>query len=181
MPTAMAKPDANGQPDLIAKLSGSGVSTSDAQGKAMFWFDEDSNPTSIRYQIVLNKIDVNDNPGKGLDELLDKVHVHYAPGGVHQAMHLYNILGPADDVDDGKIAGHTLSGVWDEADIDEDWMSHMHHSSKPLDAVLGNGQTILENLCMSNTDVNIHTVESGSSIRGIIETNSDACAKLGFS
>jgi len=156
-PNAMAKPDANGQPDLIAELTGFDGSSSDAKGKAMFWFDDDSNPTSIRYQIVLNKLDVNDNSGKGLDELLTKVHIHYAPNGVHQGMHLYNILGPADDQDDGKIAGNSLSGVWDAADVDEDWMDHIHHSSKPLDAANPNGNTILENLCTGNTDVNIHT------------------------
>ena len=181
MPTAMAKQDANGQPDLVAKLTSFDGSSSDAKGKAMFWFDDDSNPTSIRYQIVLNKMDVNDNSGKGLDELLTKVHIHFAPNGVHQAMHLYNILGPADDLDDGKIAGNTLSGVWDAADIDEDWMVHMHHSSKPLTAMNPNGNTILENLCTGNTDVNIHTdVGASGAIRGIIEANSNTCTILGF-
>ncbi len=165
---------------MVATLTG--VSGSDAKGKAMFWFDDDSDPTAIRYQVVLNKIDVNDNPGKGLDELLTKVHIHYAPNGVHMGMHLYNILGPADDLDDGKIAGNTLSGVWDEADVWEHWMHHMHHSSKPLDAVNPNGNTILENLCTGNTDVNIHTdaYPAAGSIRGIIEANSDACADLGY-
>ena len=183
IPIAMAKPDAKGQPDLVANLSGFDGSSSDAKGKAMFWFDDDSNPTSIRYQIVLNKIDVNDNPGVGLDELLTKVHVHYAPDGVHQPMHIYNILGPADDLDDGKIAGNTLSGVWDAADIDADWMEpgHIHHSSKPLTAMNPNGNTILENLCNGNTDVNIHTdVGQGGAIRGVIEANSNACSNLGF-
>ena len=56
MPADMAKPDANGQPDLIATLTGFSGSSSDAKGKAMFWFDDDSNPTSVRYQIVLNKL-----------------------------------------------------------------------------------------------------------------------------
>lgn len=183
IPVAMAKPDANGKPDLVATLSGFVESSSDAKGKAMFWFDDDSNPTSIRYQIVLNKLDVNDNSGKGLDELLTKVHIHYAPNGVHQGMHLYNILGPADDLDDGKIAGNVLSGVWDSADIDADWMEaeHMHHSSKPLTAMNPNGNTILENLCTGNTDVNIHTdVNSDGAIRGVIEKNSSACSNLGF-
>jgi hypothetical protein len=83
MPTALAKSDAKGQPDLIATLTDFDGSVSDAKGKAMFWFDDDSDPTSIRYQIVLNKIDVNGNPGKGLDELLTKIHIHYAPNGQH--------------------------------------------------------------------------------------------------
>ena len=183
MPNAMAKPDANGQPDLGAVLFGFSESSSDAKGMAMFWFDDDSNPTSIRYKIVLNKIDVGDNPGKGLDELLTNVHIHYAPSGIHQGMHLYNILGPADDQDDGKIAGDTLTGVWDAADIDSDWMEaeHMHHSSKPLTALNPNGKTILENLCTGNTDVNIHTdANSDGAIRGVILPHSDACEKLGF-
>ena len=183
MPIAMAKPDGNGKPDLVAKLVGFDGSSSDAKGKAMFWFDDDSNPTTIRYQIVLNKLDVNDNPGKGLDELLTKVHIHFAPNGEHTPMHLYNILGPADDIDDGKISGNALSGVWDAADISPHWMmpDHIHHSSKPLTSMNPNGNTILENLCTGNTDVNIHTDANASgSIRGIIEVNSDACSNLGF-
>jgi hypothetical protein len=96
-------------------------------------------------------------------------------------MHLYNILGSADDQDDGKMTGNTLSGVWDAADIDDDWMQHMHHSSKPLTAMNPNGNTVLENMCTGNTDVNIHTDGGGSgAIRGIIESNSDACENLGF-
>ena len=175
---AEAKKDANGKPDLVATLTG--VTDSNAKGKAMFWFDDDSNPTSITYQIVLNKIDVNGNPGKGLDELLTKVHIHYAPLTVHQGMHLYNILGPADDLDDGKIAGNTLSGVWDAADIVV--LPPTHHSSKPLTAMNPNGNTILKNLCTENTDVNIHTdvYPTAGAIRGIIEANTDACANLGF-
>ena len=179
-PDVFAKPSGNGQPDLVATLTSTG-SGGDPKGKAMFWFDGESEPTSIRYQIVLNQVDVKGNPGKGLENLLEKVHVHYAPNGVHHAMHLYNILGPADDLDDGKIAGKTLSGVWDEADIDEHWAEHMHHSSKPLDAVNPNGNTVLENLCTENSDVNIHLVGGEHPyIRGIIETNSNACENLGF-
>ncbi|WP_148702611.1 hypothetical protein [Nitrosopumilus piranensis] len=182
MPTAMAKSDATGQPDLIAILTAIDGSSSDPKGKAMFWFDDDSNPTSIRYQIVLNKIDVSGNDGKGLTESLEKVHVHYAPEGVHNAMHLYNVLGPADDINDGKTAGNTLSGVWDEADVWPNWDEHgmpMHHSSKPLTAVNPNGNTILKNLCTGNTDVNVHLHGDVPYIRGIIETNSDACTNLG--
>ena len=174
-PTAMAKSDANGQPDLVATLTASDGSSSDPKGKAMFWFDDDSDPTSVRYQIVLNKIDVNGNEGKGLGEELEKVHIHYAPGGDHKAMHLYNILGTADDLDDGKITGNVLSGVWDEADIP---IPYGHHTSKPLTAVNPNGNTILENLCTGNTDVNIHLHGDVPYIRGIIETNSDACSEL---
>lgn len=180
-PTAMAKSDANGQPDLVATLTASDGSSSDPKGKAMFWFDDDSDPTSMRYQIVLNKIDVNGNEGKGLGEELEKVHIHYAPGGVHQAMHLYNILGPADDLDNGKTVGNTLSGVWDDADVWLNWSDPgmpIHHSSKPLTALNPNGNTILENLCTGNTDVNIHLHGDVSYIRGVIETNSDACSEL---
>ena len=175
IPQVMAKSDANGQPDLVATLTTIDGSNSDPKGKAMFWFDDDSNPTSVRYQIVLNKIDVNDNSGKGLSESLEKVHIHYAPNGVHNAMHLYNILGTSDDLDDGKITGNVLSGVWDDADI---VAPPTHHSSKPLTAVNPNGNTILENLCTENTDVNIHLDGDIPYIRGIIQTNSDACSNL---
>lgn len=185
-PTAMAKSDANGQPDLVATLTAFDGSSSDPKGKAMFWFDNDSNPTAVRYQIVLNKIDVNGNDGKGLESELEKVHIHYAPNGVHNAMHLYNILGPADDLDDGKTAGNTLSGVWDEADVWSNWDvpgMPTHHSSKPLNAIVAhhpdwNGNTILENLCSGNTDVNIHLHGDVPYIRGIIETNSNTCSEL---
>jgi len=175
-PTAMAKSDANGQPDLVATLTGIDSSNNDPKGKAMFWFDDDSNPTSVRYQIVLNKIDVNGNSGKGLGESLENVHIHYAPNGVHNAMHLYNILGTSDDLDDGKITGNVLSGVWDEVDIVV--VPPTHHSSKSLTAVNPNGNTILENLCTENTDVNIHLDGDIPYIRGIIKINSDACSNL---
>lgn len=178
VPLAEAKPNGTGQPDLVAELSGFDGSTSNAQGHAWLWFNDDENPTEISYKIVLNKIDVKDNPGKGLDELLTKVHVHFAPGGVHMPMHLFNVIGPNDDAD-LKIAGNTIRGNWDPSDIDEDWMHHIHHSSKPLDAVLPNGQTILEALCSGNTDFNIHTdVNGGGAIRGVIQTNSAACDSL---
>ena len=57
LPNAEAKKDkANGQPDLIAELVAEG--TNDAKGHAWFWFDNDSDPSSLTYKIVLNKVDV---------------------------------------------------------------------------------------------------------------------------
>ena len=53
-PTAMAKSDANGQPDLVANLIAEG--TNDAKGKALFWFNDDA--SELQYKIVLNKVDV---------------------------------------------------------------------------------------------------------------------------
>ena len=176
VPLAEAK--SNGQPDLVATLTGFDGSTSDAQGHAWLWFDDDVNPTEVRYKIVLNKMDVNDNTGKGLDELLTAIHIHFAPGGVHTGMHLFNVIGPNDDAD-LKIAGHTVRGNWDPSDISPHWMDHMHHSSKPLDAVLPNGQTVLQALCGGNTDFNIHSdVNGGGAIRGVIQANSDACDNI---
>ncbi len=84
-PTAMAKSDANGQPDLVATLTAEG--SNDAQGKALFWFNDDA--SELRYKIVLNKVDVgsvgdegtgNDkNSGKGLEYHVTELHIHEAP------------------------------------------------------------------------------------------------------
>ena len=90
LPNAEAKKDkANDQPDLTAELVAE--ATNDAKGHAWFWFDNDSDPSSLKYKIVLNKVDVgsvsedgtgNDkNKGKGLEYFVTKLHVHAAPGG----------------------------------------------------------------------------------------------------
>lgn len=174
---AEAKKDANGQPDLVATLTAEG--TNDAKGKAMFWFNNDA--TELRYKIILNKVDVgsvgedgtgNDkNSGKGLEFFVTKLHIHAAPGGIHDPEHLLNIVGPTDD-DDLKIAGHTFSGVWDDDDATHDHHGHGHNTKTLTSQV--------EALCTGNTDVNVHLNEHHEYIRGIIETNSDACADLGF-
>ena len=171
-PTAMAKSDANGQPDLVATLTAEG--SNDAQGKALFWFNDDA--SELRYKIVLNKVDVGSNgedknDGEGLEYYVTKLHIHAAPGGVHQGTHLLNIVGPADE-DDLKIAGHTFSGIWDDGDATMDHHG-MGHNSKTLTSQI-------EALCNGDTDVNVHLSGSGEFIRGIIETNSDACSELGF-
>jgi len=174
-PTAMAKSDANGQPDLVATLTAEG--SNDAQGKALFWFNDDA--TELRYKIVLNKVDVgsvgddgtgNDkNSGKGLAYYVTKLHIHAAPGGVHIGEHLLNVVGPTDDAD-LKIAGHTFSGIWDDGDATMDH-HNMGHNSKTLTSQVAA-------LCNGDTDVNVHLSGSGEFIRGIIETNSDTCSEL---
>lgn len=175
-PTAMAKPDANGQPDLVAILTAEG--TNDAKGKALFWFNDDA--SELQYKIVLNKVDVGSvdesgtgsdkNSGKGLAQYVTKLHIHAAPGGIHNSEHLLNIVGPTDD-DDLKISGHTFSGIWDDSDATHDHHGH-GHNSKTLTSQI-------EALCNGDTDVNVHLSQSGEFIRGIIETNSDTCSTLG--
>ena len=169
-PTAMAKSDANGQPDLVATLTAEG--SNNAKGKALFWFNDDA--SELRYKIVLNKVDVGSNGqdknvGEGLKYYVTKLHIHAAPGGVHMPMHLFNIIGPADD-NDLKIAGHTFSGIWDDDDA-PGVAEHEHHQTKTLSSQV-------EALCNGDTDVNVHLDDSGEFIRGIIETNSDACSEL---
>ena len=174
-PTAMAKSDTTGQPDLVATLTAEG--SNDAQGKALFWFNDDA--TELRYKIVLNKVDVgsvgddgtgNDkNSGKGLAYYVTKLHIHAAPGGVHSGEHLLNVVGPADDAD-LNIAGHTFSGIWDDTDMTHDHHGHGHNSKTLTSQVAA--------LCNGDTDVNVHLSGSGEYIRGIIETNSDACSEL---
>ena len=174
-PTAMAKSDTTGQPDLVATLTAEG--SNDAQGKALFWFNDDA--TELRYKIVLNKVDVgsvgddgtgNDkNFGKGLAYYVTKLHIHAAPGGIHSGEHLLNVVGPADDAD-LKIAGHTFSGIWDDADMTHDHHGHGHNSKTLTSQITA--------LCNGDTDVNVHLSGSGEFIRGIIETNSDTCSEL---
>ncbi len=169
-PTAMAKSDANGQPDLVATLTAEG--SNDAKGKALFWFNDDA--SELRYKIVLNKVDVGSNgqdknAGEGLEYYVTKLHIHAAPGGVHTPMHLFNIIGPADD-SDLKIAGHTFSGIWDDDDA-PGVAEHGHHQTKTLSSQIGA-------LCTGNTDVNVHLSGSDEFIRGIIKVNSDTCSKL---
>ena len=169
-PTAMAKSDANGQPDLVATLTAEG--TNDAKGKALFWFNDDA--TELQYKIVLNKVDVGSNgedknTGNGLEYYITKLHIHAAPGGIHSGEHLLNIIGPADE-DDLKIAGHTFSGIWDDGDATMDHHG-MGHNSKTLTSQVAA-------LCNGDTDVNVHLSGSDEYIRGIIETNSDTCSEL---
>ena len=135
-PDAEAKSDkANGQPDLVATLVAEG--TNDAKGHAWFWFDNDIDPTLLKYKVVLNKVDVgsvgNDgkgedkNKGKGLEYFVEKLHVHAAPGGVHSPEHLLNVIGPTDD-SDMKISGHVISGIWDDGDKTHDHHGHGHNT-----------------------------------------------------
>jgi hypothetical protein len=169
-PTVMAKSDTNGQPDLVAILIAEG--SNDAKGKALFWFNDDA--SELRYKIVLNKVDVGSNgqdknAGEGLEYYVTKLHIHAAPGGVHTPMHLFNIIGPADD-SDLKIAGHTFSGIWDDDDA-PGVAEHVPHQTKTLSSQIGA-------LCTGNTDVNVHLNAENEFIRGIINANSDACSDL---
>lgn len=180
IPNAEAKSEkTNGQPDLVATLVAEG--SNNVKGHAWFWFDNDSDPTSLKYKVVLNKADVgsvgNDgngedkNKGKGLEYFVEKFHIHAAPGGIHSGEHLLNVIGPVDD-EDMKINGHVISGVWDDGDKTPDHGGH-GHNTKTLTSQI-------EYLCTGNTDVNIHLSEHGEFIRGIIDTNSNTCEKLGF-
>ncbi len=73
IPNAMAKPDVNDQPDLVATLTAEG--SNDAQGKVLFWFNDDA--FELRHKIVLNKVGIGSvgdegtgydkNSGKGLE------------------------------------------------------------------------------------------------------------------
>lgn len=175
-PIAMANPDAKGQPDLVAVLTAEG--TNDAKGKALFWFNDDDNPTKLRYQIILNKVDVgtelengdlkDKNNGKGLEYFVEKIHIHYAPDGEHMAEHFFNIVGPNDD-SDLKISGHTFSGVWDDGDA----TGHHGLATKEFTAKLAD-------VCNEDTDVNVHLSEHDEYIRGQILQNSNACSDLGY-
>ena len=92
-------------------------------------------------------------------------------------------MGLADYLDNGKTKDNVLYGVSDATDISPHCMvpDHVHHSSKPLFAVNPNGNTILENLCTGNPDVNIHAdLGASGTIRGIIDANFDAYSNLGF-
>ena len=175
VPSVFAKPS-DDEPDLIATLTA--IGDHKGKGKAEFWFNDDTNPTELTYKIVFNKVDVgteltNDeyenlkdkNNGKGLENHIEKIHIHYAPNGVHMSEHFFNIVGPNDD-DDLKIAGHTISGIWDDGDA----TGHHGHSTKPFTEKL-------QTLCEENTDVNVHLGEN-KVIRGQIYKNTDVCDDL---
>ena len=186
-PTAMAKPENNGTPDLIAILNDYGMHGDDLsgeKGKAMFWIDGEDENTTIRYKIVLNQVDIgqinatdgtgqDDKKGQGIAHYVWKLHVHPLLNGEHDASrHLFNILGPNDDAD-LKIAGNTLSGIWDNDDADNSKAGmEAHKTIYPIDA--------LEYLCNDDSDVNVHLEEAHLQFRGYIEQKSNACSNLGF-
>ena len=196
--TAEAKPNALGKPDFIAKLNESGLSSSDsdAVGQAQLWFDEDEGgDLTLKYAIMLHKMYFDEEGQNGAsDELLTKIHVHFAPNGNHSPMHLFNILGPDNDTNDRVIVetpgNLMIFGEWDKDDplACTPEMEHFEHNSKTFDCVIpvengaeieGNDMTVLENLCSGQTDLNIHsdTFSSGS-INGILIPKSSACDKL---
>jgi hypothetical protein len=196
-----AKPNALGKPDFIAKLNSSGLpgSQSDAIGQAQFWFDEDGNgDLTLKYNIMLHKMTWQDDPkGAAADEILTKMHVHYAPNGVHNPVHLFNIMGPENDTLERVIVetpGNIIvMGEWDNDESNlicpsVDNHHHFIHSSKTFDCEMkydatefpaGNDKTVLENLCSGQTDLNIHTNLPGSgAVNGILVPKSDACDEL---
>ena len=177
LPSAEAKSDkSNGQPDFVAELVAEG--TNDAKGHAWFWFDNDLDPTSLKYKIVLNKVDVGQvedhtgtdkNKGKGLEYFVEKLHIHAAPGKEHSSEHLLNVIGPDDDRD-LIINGHIISGIWD----DDDAPGQAHHASHQTKALTNQ----IEPLCAGETDVNVHLNGENQFIRGLINPNSETCSNL---
>jgi hypothetical protein len=186
VPIALAKPDNNGAPDLIAILNDVGEHGDDLpreKGKAMFWIDGTGDDTTIKYKVVLNQVDVGEigedfngkdgKKGAGVAHYVWKLHVHPLLNGEHDASrHLFNIVGPNDD-EDLRISGNTLSGIWDEDDATNS-KAHMapHKTINPIDA--------LDYLCNENSDVNVHLEETHLQFRGYVEDKSNACDNLGF-
>lgn len=195
--TAEAKPNALRQPDFIAKLNESGLSgsDSDAVGQAQFWFDKDGNgDLTLKYKIMLHKMYFDKDPIGASDEFLEKIHVHFAPGGTHTPMHIFNIMGPDDDTNNRTIietrGNLIILGEWDDEDplACTPTMGHFEHQSKPFDCVIeednatdvdGNGLTVLENLCSGQTDLNIHSdAYTSGAINGILVPKSNVCNEL---
>lgn len=187
-PDAFAtKSVASGKPDFIANFEtyeDPNGELNDQSFRAMFWVDGVGDDMKIAYKVILNKIDVgqntdpipNKNPGvdgnngKGLTHFLWKLHVHPAPEGSHdKTVHHFNIVGPHDDPD-LKIAGNTLTGIWNMGDTQTLGNSD-HQSVAP--------NTVIDQMCNSNTDINVHlqnaTNNSELEIRGQIYPNSDYC------
>ena len=175
------KPIASGKPDFVATIDMPADEDhyNGEKGRAMFWVDADSidDPNMrIAYKIILQNIDVGEigndgtgqdgNSGKGLETYLWKLHLHPAPGQVHDGnYHHFNILGPADD-SELKISGNTLTGIWDK----DDWSDLGNDNHESVDPV-----TVIGEMCNSETDLNIHSEVHHIQIRGIITPNSDFC------
>ncbi|MGD8299422.1 MAG: hypothetical protein PVG43_04215 [Nitrosopumilaceae archaeon] len=183
MPNAQAKQEGKGKPDFIAIFNqlapGGEEEFTGEKGRAMFWVSGEGDNMEITYKIILNKIDVgeigNDGTGQdrndknGLAHYLWKLHVHPAPGGVHDGdYHHLNIIGPNDD-SDVKISGNTISGIWDKSDYDNrtDLPNDKHETVAP--------STVFNEMCAGETDVNVHSEVHELQIRGLIVPNSDIC------
>ena len=195
--TVEAKSDGLGKPDFIAKLNESGLSASDsdAVGQAQLWFDrDDDGELTLKYKIMLHKMSFEKELKGAANEILDKIHIHFAPNGNHTPLHLFNIMSPDDDTYDRTITetpGNIIvKGEWDKSDSLEctPGMRHFGHNSKTFDCVIpednatdidGNGLTVLENLCSGQTDLNIHSdaYDSGA-ITGVLVLKSSACEEL---
>ena len=186
LPEAFAKNDFAGKPDFVAVIDtpANPHHYNGEKGLAMFWVDADSmeDPDMrIAYKIILQKIDVGEttvdedptkqvgndkNSGKGLATYLWKLHIHPAPDGVHDASkHYLNIVGPTDD-DELKIAGHTLTGVWDKDDW-QDLGNDLHESNDPVE--------VIAEMCSSDIDINVHSEVHHTQVRGQLIPTSDFC------
>ncbi|MDH3677062.1 MAG: hypothetical protein OEQ12_02025 [Nitrosopumilus sp.] len=189
IPDAFAvKPTASHKPDFVANFDAISDPENEFNGqsfRAMFWVEGEDEGMKIAYKVILNKVDVGEyaealpnpgqdgNNGEGLTHFLWKLHVHPAPDGVHDASeHYFNIVGPADD-EELKIAGNTLTGIWDENDF-QNLPNDDHESIAP--------NTVIEEMCNEDTDINIHlqddTGESELQIRGQLIPNTDFCDSL---
>ena len=175
------KPIATGKPDFIASIDmpADPDHYNGEKGRAMFWVNADSidDPNmKIAYKIILQRIDVgeigndqtgqNGNSGKGLETYLWKLHLHPAPEGVHDSSkHYFNIVGPRDD-DELIISGNTLTGIWNKDDW-QDLSNDQHESNDPIE--------IIQEMCNSDTDLNVHSEIHHIQIRGQIIPNSNFC------
>jgi len=181
LPEAFAKNDFAGKPDFVAVIDtpADPDNYNGEKGLALFWVDAaniDDPNMRIAYKIALQKFDVGDiagdqtgqdkNKGKGLAHYLWKLHLHPAPGGVHDAtQHYFNIVGPTDD-DDLKISGHSIKGIWDNNDW-QDLPNDLHESNDPVD--------VIDEMCSSDMDINVHSEVHDVQIRGQIIPTSGFC------
>ena len=171
IPQAIAGED---EPDFIAVLEPVEGASEKGKGKAFFWINEDE---TLSYSIVLNHVQLpgdselenapEDKAKNAWDEV-EAIHVHRATGGIHEAEHLLNIIGPEDD-NDMKIAGQTVHGLWDDDDAPGEKPMVLHQTKEISET--------LDDICDENTDVNVHLHPAGF-LRGQILQNSDVCSGL---
>ena len=64
------------------------------------------------------------------------------------------------------ISGNTLTGIWDKDDW-QDLSNDQHESNDPVD--------IIQEMCNSDTDLNVHSEIHHIQIRGQIVPNSNFC------
>ena len=83
--------DVEEEPDLIAILEPSNDAGDKGKGKAFFWINEDQ---TLRYSMVFNHVllpgdsssgNAPEDKGKKSWDEIEKIHIHNATGGIHQA------------------------------------------------------------------------------------------------